>query len=309
VGVTVGIVRDTRFRDHDPGPDHPESPRRLEAIDEALTETSAALVDVPAREATREELLRVHSAEHVTALEAMRGHVRHIDADTHTSPGSYDAALLAAGSTVELSCRVARGSTPPGLALVRPPGHHATRDRAMGFCLINNVAVAARALVAEGLAERVAIYDFDVHHGNGTEAIFYADPNVLYLSTHQWPQFPGTGARDATGSGDGEGFTVNVPLPAGVGNDVLLEVSRELLIPHVRDFAPDVILLSAGFDAFEHDPLGGFRVTVEGFGEIARRWRDLAESCCSGRVAGVLEGGYELEGLGRCVRAVLEAWA
>lgn len=267
------------------------------------------LVELAPVEATDEEILGAHSAELLARLESTRGHVVSLDPDTRTSANSYDIARCAAGSTVEIVRAVAEKRAPPGLAMVRPPGHHATRERAMGFCLINNVAVAATTLLREGLAERVAIYDFDVHHGNGTEAIFYGDPNVLYLSTHQWPFYPGTGEKHRTGSGAGEGANLNVPLPAGTGDEVLLEVSRSVLGPRVRNFSPDMILLSAGFDAFERDPLGGFAVTVEGFASLARFWREMAESTCEGRIAGVLEGGYDLDGLGRSVRAVLEAWA
>lgn len=179
----------------------------------------------------------------------------------------------------------------------------------MGFCLLNNVAVAAASLLASGDAERVAIYDWDVHHGNGTQEMFYDDPRVLYLSTHQWPYYPGTGDRDERGRGAGEGATLNVPLPEGTGDAVMLEVTQQILIPKVRAFAPDVILISAGYDPFERDPVGGFSVTVEGFREIAARWRDAAEALSGGRIAAVLEGGYDVAGLGACVRATLEAWS
>ncbi len=181
------IVRDARFLEHDPGEYHPESPERLRGIDLALTSCSATLHELPARAATRDELLRVHDAAYVDRLEVFRGRDVQLDPDTTMSPGSLDAALLAVGSTIELFSRVAKKECEPGLALVRPPGHHALPDRAMGFCIFNNMAVAARALIAEGLAERIAIYDWDVHHGNGTQDVFYQDGSVLYLSTHQWP--------------------------------------------------------------------------------------------------------------------------
>jgi acetoin utilization deacetylase AcuC-like enzyme len=305
----VSIARDARFLEHDQGPGHPERPERLRAIDEALGEIDLELRAIAARPATRAELERVHAPRYLDQLEANRGKSAYLDPDTRTSPGSVDAAILAAGATVELFERVAKGQAPPGLALVRPPGHHATPDRAMGFCLLNNVAIGARALIAAGLAERVAIYDWDVHHGNGTQDAFYADPNVLYMSTHQWPYYPGTGARREEGRGPGEGTTLNVPLPEGTGDDILVAVTREVLIPKADAFGADLILMSAGFDPYEEDPLGGFRVTVEGFRTIAALWREYAEHRTGGRIAGVLEGGYHLEGLGASVRAVLEAWA
>ena len=232
-----------------------------------------------------------------------------LDADTHTSDGSILAAEHAAAAAIDLAVGVARGEAKPGMALVRPPGHHATASRAMGFCLFNNVAIAARALQRTGVAERVAIYDFDVHHGNGTEAIFYEDPTVLYLSTHQFPFYPGTGDAEDTGEGAGKGATLNVPLRSGTTDGTLLEANDSLLLPTVRAFAPDFILISAGFDAHEKDPLGGCRITTDGFAALATRWIDLAADVCDAKIAAVLEGGYHLTALGESVRAVLKAWS
>ncbi|MCK6547447.1 histone deacetylase [Myxococcota bacterium] len=300
------VVRDSRFLDHDPGPWHPECPERLKAIEEALAESPVKLEELTPRSATREELLRVHTPAYLDSLEPVRGQVTALDPDTSTSPGSIDAAYLAAGSTIELCTRIAKKEAVPGIALVRPPGHHALADRAMGFCIFNNVAVAARALIAQGLAERVAIYDWDVHHGNGTQDIFLDDPHVLYMSTHQWPFYPGTGRASEIGRGHGEGATVNVPLPEGTGDDVMLDVTDNYLIPRVYDFMPDIILISAGFDPYERDPVGGFRMSVDGFKRLASRWRSLAERITGGRIAAVLEGGYDLRGLGASVAGLVE---
>ncbi len=311
--MPVSVARDPRFALHDQGPGHPESPERLRAVDAALAAAVRAgtldLVEVPVREATPTELLRAHDPALLAQVMAARGRAVRFDPDTATSAGSVDAALLAAGASAELALGVARGALPPGIALGRPPGHHATRHRAMGFCLFNSVAVAAHALLDAGLARKVAIYDWDVHHGNGTQDVFEEDPRVLYLSTHQWPFYPGTGSARETGRGAGAGTTLNVPLPEGTGDAELLAVSRDVLAPAVRRFAPDFVLISAGFDPFEGDPLGGFAVTPAGFGQLAALWRDLAAEVAGGRIAAVLEGGYDVEGLGACVRAMLEAWS
>lgn len=308
--MSVSVIRDAFFERHDPGPGHPESPARFRAIDEALNaaaEGGLSIISPAVRPATREEMARVHTATYLDHLDAVDGTSTSLDGDTHTSPPSIQAAHQAAGASIDLAVGVAEGTLPPGIAVVRPPGHHALPDRAMGFCLVNNVAVAARAVQAAG-AQRVAIYDWDVHHGNGTQAMFYDDPDVLYLSTHQYPFYPGTGATRETGTGAGEDQTINVPLPAGTPDAVLLAVSRELLIPKIEAFQPDVILISAGFDPFVNDPLGGFAITQDGFYELARLWRDTAENVCGGRIAAVLEGGYDLHGLSEGVCGLARAW-
>jgi acetoin utilization deacetylase AcuC-like enzyme len=290
----TGLCTDERFRAHHAPREHPESPERLVAIDGALAAAGlpARCTPVAARLATRAELELAHSPAYLDTLERTvgKGGAGWLDPDTFFSDGSWTAALLAAGATVDLALAVAAGTLDNGAAFVRPPGHHATRDRAMGFCLINNVAVAAAKL--HSLGKRVAIFDWDVHHGNGTEAIFDEEPAVLYCSTHEWPQYPGTGLADYTGSGRGVGFTVNVPLPRGTRPDAYLAAYRARIQPAIAQFAPDVILVSAGFDAHVDDPLGGLKLEDDTYETLTR---DMMALCP--RVAVVLEGGYDLDAL------------
>lgn len=302
-------MRDPRFQDHRPGAYHPESPERLRAIDAALVDPPVRLVELAAREATHEELARVHTLDYIARIDGLRGRSARLDSDTALGPASAEAAFLAAGATIELFTAVAKREVPPGIALVRPPGHHALAGAAMGFCVFNNVAIAARALIAAGLAERIAIYDWDVHHGNGTQDTFYEDDAVLYMSTHQWPFYPGTGGAEETGAGRGAGATVNVPLPEGSGDAALLDAIDHALVQKTWDFCPDMILISAGFDPYEEDPLGGLRVTIDGFQRMAARVRELSERVCHGKIAAVLEGGYNVDGLGQAVRGLLEVWS
>jgi len=307
----LGFVLDEVFVEHRAPSGHPERPARAEAVREALIAAGIANrgTHVATRVATDEELARVHAGGYLDDLaKAVPGKTGWLDADTYFSPGTWDAARKAAGSTTQLAADVMSGQFAQGISVVRPPGHHATRDRAMGFCLLNNVAVAAAAARANGAA-RVAIVDWDVHHGNGTQDIFWNDPTVMYLSVHQYPYYPGTGAPTEIGGPDAKGATVNVGLPGGSGDSEYAAVFDHVFVPAIAKFAPDLILVSAGFDAFQHDPLAGMRVTHEGFAAMAQRLRALADRVCGGRIVAVLEGGYDLDGLAGGMTRVLSAFA
>jgi acetoin utilization deacetylase AcuC-like enzyme len=304
----TGVVTDRRYRDHR-GPDgHPESPERLTAVERAIDLHRERLTPLAARPASDEEILRVHGAAHLALVaEAARRAPAHLDPDTYVTAASLEVARLAAGAAIDLAREVAAGRLQSGFAAVRPPGHHAEAGRAMGFCLFNNVAIAARALQAEDGVGRILIFDWDVHHGNGTQHSFEEDPSVLYASTHQFPYYPGTGAAGEAGRGKGTGFTLNVPLPAGCGDEVYLGALQRLLVPVTEKFHPEMILVSCGFDAHADDPLAAMQVTGAGFGAMSRVVRALAEACCGGRVAFVLEGGYSASGLFEGTDAVLSA--
>jgi acetoin utilization deacetylase AcuC-like enzyme len=292
---------------HDPGPGHPESPRRLEAVLERLTrEGLLPELDVAEPDAADPERLgSVHPAAYREAIgRAETGGRAALDPDTIVGPGSYRAALLAAGAALEAADRVGTGRSRAAFCAVRPPGHHAERSRAMGFCLLNNAALAARRLQERGRG-RVAIVDWDVHHGNGTQRIFEEDGSVLFLSVHQHPLYPGTGAASERGRGAGEGETRNVPLPAGCGNREYDAVFRDVFAPEVRRFRPDAVVVSAGFDAHRRDPLAGMEVDASGFAAMTRAVREWADESCEGRIVSLLEGGYDLEALATSVEAHL----
>jgi len=306
--VKTAIVIDPRYRQHDTGPGHPERPDRLLAIEELVHSWHGpALEHVTPRIAADDEIRAAHTdglLERIRRTQE-RPHAR-IDADTTTCDRSFEIALLAAGGVLELCDAVATRAYTNGFAFVRPPGHHATAGEAMGFCLFNNVAVAARHLQRRHGLDRIAIVDWDVHHGNGTEAIFYDDPSVLYVSLHQSPLYPGTGAATDTGRGDGLGRTINVPLGPGAGDEGYLLVFEEIVAPVLRQFAPSFILISAGFDCHWRDPLANQQVTERGFVGMTRSLNAVAHDVADGRIAAVLEGGYDLDALRGSTEAVLD---
>ncbi len=304
--MSTAYLYSDRFLEHaEPG--HPERPDRLRAIMDLL-QTSATLARMQPLDfeaATPAQVSAVHQLHYVQNLRELsaRGGGR-LDADTYVTPHSYEIALLAAGACVALADAVQRRQVDNGIAFVRPPGHHATSARGMGFCLLNNVAIAARYLIDTHKLSRVMIVDYDVHHGNGTENIFYEDPRVLYVSTHQFPLYPGTGHWRDIGAGEGLGTTLNVPLPPGVGDRGFQHVFDELIRPLAKRFGPQLVFLSAGFDAHHRDPLANMQLSVSGYAGLTRSLKQLTEELCGGRFAVVLEGGYDLDAIAQSVLAV-----
>jgi acetoin utilization deacetylase AcuC-like enzyme len=307
----TGISVDSRVKKHDPGPGHPEQPARYSSVLQQL-EWSGLLKDLirlPSRVATDDELASVHTREYITLVEREVAQNRRqlSTGDAAINRDSAEVARVAAGMALCAVDAVFAGDVLNAFCLTRPPGHHASSEIGMGFCLFNTVAIAARYAQKRYGVERVLIADWDVHHGNGTQDIFYEDGSVLFFSTHQSPWYPGTGPASERGEGAGHGKTINCPFPAGAGRAQILGSFRELLLPAAQAFRPDFVLLSAGFDSRAGDPLGQFRLTDQDFAELTRMMSDLADTCCGGRLVSVLEGGYSLEGLASASQAHVQA--
>lgn len=294
---------------HDPGPDHPERAERVRAVHQSLeADPIANTTSRHPRQAEASELQRVHSAVHVQRMADTAGrlHVQ-LDPDTAASARSYEAALWSAGAALDATESVVTGKAQGAFALVRPPGHHALPGAAMGFCLFNNVAVAAEHAIAELGCRRVLVLDPDVHHGNGTQAAFWGRDDVLYVSSHRFPFYPGTGDVDEIGAGRGEGFTINLPLPGGASDADFLHAYEQVVAPVVDEWEPDLVLVSAGFDTWAWDPLGGMLMTEDGYRALYELFAGWAERHCPGRIACVLEGGYNTSGVVAGVRSALGA--
>lgn len=307
----VAIIKDNRYLEHNPGEGHPESPNRLRVIHDLIDKEFGSLPLIPPRLATESELALIHDPVYIQTVAKTAGkHFSRLDPDTSLSARSYEIARLAAGGLLQAVDALINPKseirTPKSIfAFVRPPGHHAEQARGMGFCLFNNIAIAAEYAKEKYGLKRILIVDWDLHHGNGTQHAFYGDPGVLFFSSHQYPYYPGTGGFEEVGSGDGEGFTVNAPFPTGFGDAEYISVYSRILKPIALEYRPEFILVSAGFDPFIQDPLGGMKVTGNGFGTLAAIVQDISRKTCPGRILITLEGGYNPEGLRNGVRAVL----
>jgi acetoin utilization deacetylase AcuC-like enzyme len=303
----TALIAEPISKEHDTGSGHPEQPARFDAALNALD--GLDLVRLPGRAATEDELAFCHSRKYIQTAkrEVNAGHRELSTGDTHVSARSYDAACVAAGSVMNAVDHVVSGIGRNAFCLNRPPGHHATPDRGMGFCLFNNIALGARYAQKKHGIGPVLIADWDVHHGNGTQDIFYDDGSVFFFSTHQYPWYPGTGAAEETGYDKGDGWTMNCPFPAGSGRAEILGAFRNRLLPALEKVKPELVLISAGFDSRQGDPLGDFLLTDHDFADLTNALMEVADKYASGRVVSVLEGGYSLSGLAYAARAHVEA--
>lgn len=299
----VGYIYHDLYLKHRAPAYHPERPERLIAINTAIEEARLFddLVRITPKPAEKEDILKVHSEEYYKRVEATKGKQGHLDPDTYYNEHSFDAALMAVGGVLTAGKKVFAKDIDRAFCAVRPPGHHVDRDNSKGFCLFNNIAVLARYLIDEYKFERVAILDWDGHHGNGTQNIFYSDPMVHYTSLHRYPFYPGTGSASDMGYADGVGYNLNFPLSAGAGDREFNDIISQTWTEAMNNFKPQIILLSAGFDAYEKDPLVGLGVTLSGFEKAGRRVCRVADDMCGGRLISVLEGGYVLNFINQAV--------
>lgn len=308
--MKTGICTDPFFLEHDTGLGHPESNERLISILSFL-ESKSYFKKLPLfspNPVGMDDLERVHSSGHIQTIFSLKGKKGYLDGDTPYSENTSEAAVLSAGSGLVLADKMIDGSIQNGMAIVRPPGHHAEKNMAMGFCLLNNIAVTARYLQTKGF-QKIAIVDWDVHHGNGTEEIFYEDDSVFFISTHQYPFYPGTGSAKNRGKGKGDGYTLNLPLQRGSGDDIYTSIFKEKVIPELEKFQPNFILISAGFDAHKKDPLAGMELSTSGFESLTRLMKKSSDDLCQGRLISFLEGGYDLKALAESVEVHVAALA
>jgi acetoin utilization deacetylase AcuC-like enzyme len=310
VELKTALLADSRCREHLVGVQHPERPERFDAVMDGLRKARVLerLLPLEHRSATAEELLLCHTREYLSIAkhDVEAGYHQLSTGDTDITPNSWEIALRAAGGVLNAVDTVVTGKARNAFCAVRPPGHHATPSRGMGFCLLNNIAIGARYAQRKHGVERVLIVDWDVHHGNGTQDIYYSDPTVFFFSTHQWPLYPGTGRADETGAGPAKGTKMNFPFPAGSGRKEILGAVENALMPAADRFRPDLLMISAGFDSRIDDLLGGFKLTDRDFTDLTRRVMEMAAKHAGGRVVSVLEGGYNLSGLAAAAAAHVE---
>ena len=303
----IGILFDKSYLSHDNGPMHPESPDRLKSVLEAVEELEAEKINITPREAAIDELLLVHNQEYVKKILSLETkEIIMLDPDTAFSPGTKEASLKAIGGVLDAVDMIAKGRISKAFCAVRPPGHHAEPNKAMGFCIFNNIAIGAAYAVKEKGLNKAAIIDWDVHHGNGTQKSFYKSKEVLYISLHQFPYYPGTGAESETGEGEGRGYTLNIPMTGGSSDDDYRKAFEEKIIPELEKFGPEIIFISAGFDAHRDDPLAGINLSTEFYGEMTGMLKEIADRFCGGKIISVLEGGYNPRSLKDSAAAHLE---